>query len=215
MTAFNYSTGNPANLIAGGGASMTDIQGSLNDVRTFLNSGTIDETNVPNLSAAFTYWKTIVWGSGLLTATAASTYFMPTGPTASVQTLAGGVPAGWAFYINPADWLANSRTTKLRVRWTLNINAVAQTGSMTAGLYPITLPFGGSSAQAPLVATVGTVVAGSTVSFVTPGANSYTVTESSEFNAPSAGVYIFGVGTTTLAASSQHILTGHLQMRQV
>lgn len=46
MSLFNYTTGNPTNLTGGAGASMTDIQGPLVDLRTFLNGGNIDATNL-------------------------------------------------------------------------------------------------------------------------------------------------------------------------
>lgn len=48
MSLFNYSTGNPNNLIAGGGAAMSDIQGPFVDLRAFINGGNFDATNLAN-----------------------------------------------------------------------------------------------------------------------------------------------------------------------
>lgn len=39
MPTFSYTSGNPNNLIAGGNASMSDMQGPLTDLRTFVNGG--------------------------------------------------------------------------------------------------------------------------------------------------------------------------------
>jgi len=40
--AFAYTTGNPNDLTGGGNAEMIDIQGSFNDIKTYLNSGILD-----------------------------------------------------------------------------------------------------------------------------------------------------------------------------
>jgi len=40
---FDYTTGDPDNLTGGGDAAMIDIQGSFFDVRTWLNSGVLDQ----------------------------------------------------------------------------------------------------------------------------------------------------------------------------
>jgi hypothetical protein len=45
MTTFNYTTGNPSNLVGGGTASMNDIQGPFTDLRTWAN-GSIDGDNL-------------------------------------------------------------------------------------------------------------------------------------------------------------------------
>ncbi len=219
MTVFNFSTGNPANLVGGGGANMTDIGGSLTDLKSFLNGGSMDETNVPNLAAAFTHWKTIGWGGGLLAMGAGGTYILSGGgnPQASSGAVSGG-SAGSASFImdlDPADWLANARTTKLRLRCGLTVNAVAPSTSFNVSLYPVAT-VGGSSGQAPSIATLGTLVSGSTVTFTTPTASTRVVTASTEFTAPAVGPYAFGVlagGGVTAGSSS--IVVIQLQMRQV
>lgn len=218
MTALNYTSGNPANLTAGGGAAMIDVQGPFNDIKSFLNGGTMDETNIPNLSAAFTHWRTIVWGGGVLAMGAGGTYLIPGGGApqgSTAQTLGSIGTAIWIIDIDPTDWVANARTTKLRIKWSLTVNAVAPATTLTAGLYPVATT-GGVSGGAPSIVTLGTVVTGSTAAFASPGATSHTVTASSEFNAPAVGPFVFGVvAAAGMAAGSQASLTGQIQMRQV
>jgi hypothetical protein len=216
VPAFNYTGGDISHLTPGGAASMTDLQGPFTDVRTALNGG-LDEVNVPNLSAAFTTWRTIIWGGAAIpTQGAGATLMMPYGTgfgNAAATSAPGG--AAYTFYLNPADWLANARTTKLRVRGEFKTNAVAPATSFTGGLYPV-VSFGGTSGTSVQIASMGAVVTGSTVSFTTPAANSGLQTLSTEFNAPAAGFYVFAfvVGGGMAAGSLPHI-NMHLQMRQV
>lgn len=220
MTVFNFATGNPANLIAGGGASMTDVQGPLNDVKAFLNSGTLDETNVANLAAAFTSYKTVLWGGATPgnTVTGAGPWLVPGGPTSNAQLQPAAVGAAntapFAFYLDPTDWLANARTTKLRIRWVLTTNAVAPGVTLTPGLYPVTA-FGGVSGAAPIIGSVGTVVSGSTTTFTTPLAAT-TTPATAEFTAPAAGYYVFAFASSgAMAAGAWSFLSAQLQARQV
>lgn len=46
MTTFAYSSGNPANLTSGANASMADIKGPLDDLKTYLNGANLDSTNI-------------------------------------------------------------------------------------------------------------------------------------------------------------------------
>src|SRR3954468_2540224 len=90
MPSFSYTSGNPSNLFGGGPLSMTDIQGPFTDLRTALNGG-LDETNVPNLAAAFTTYKTIATGFAGITFAAISggIYVMQFGPPTALN-IAGG-----------------------------------------------------------------------------------------------------------------------------
>lgn len=69
MTTFAFTTGNPADLTGGSNASMTDIQGSFTDLRTFLNGGNIDDTNLNAgnitsfLKLVTTGQRKVNWGS--------------------------------------------------------------------------------------------------------------------------------------------------------
>jgi hypothetical protein len=216
VPAFNYTGGDISHLTPGGAASMTDLQGPLTDVRTAIN-GNLDEINVPNLSAAFTTWKTIQWGSGTPTSgivTVGGTYGLyPAAGSASAAWTTGLAP--YSFYLNPADYLANARTTKLRLRAQCVVNGAAPGTNIVPGLYPVS-SFGGASGASPTIAGVGTVITGSTVIFTTPAASSNTVSTSTEFNAPAAAAYVFmaAIGGG-FAAGSQVSLMLQLQMRQV
>lgn len=217
MPSFSYTSGDISHLTSSGSASMADIQGPFTDVRTALN-GQLDEVNVPNLSAAFTTWKSIGWaGSSVNNTFAAGTYLIH--PTSDVSSTVVGVAvagtAGLAFYLDPSDYLANSRTTKYRIRWVCITNGTAPAANFTPGLYPVAT-FGAPAATSPTIATLGTVVSGSTVVFTAPALGTQTVTLSTEFNAPAAGHFAFGVVTSaTPAANSQTMLLAQLQMRQV
>jgi len=46
MTAFAYTTGDPANLTGGASANMADIKGPFDDLEVFLSSASIDEANL-------------------------------------------------------------------------------------------------------------------------------------------------------------------------
>lgn len=223
MTAFAYSTGNINNLVGGSNASMADIQGPFVDLRSFINGGTMDETNVPNLAAAFTTWRTIAWGGGvasLTTVTGAATFVLwaagSTVGNVNVQAIGGGGgSAAAAFLFDPADYSANARTTKLRLRVKCIVNAVAPVTTFVAGLYPVST-YGGASGTVPFVASVGTVITGSTAGFTTPGLGTNQNATSTEFTAPAISDYILGfTASNAIAANSQVQLTAQLQMRQV
>ena len=105
-------------------------------------------------------------------------------------------------------------TTKLRLKAQLYCNDVAPfTGTFVFGLHPVTRP--ATSGGAGLVIyTIGAAVAGSTVTFTNPTADSSNQGESSDFAMPADGHYIIGVVTSaTMAASSHAHLSALLQMR--
>jgi len=166
---------------------------------------------------AFSTWKTILFGSGTATpsvVTGGGTYFLyPSAGNASVVTTSG--LSVYAFYLDPADYTANTRTTKYRLRVQTTVNAVSVGVNLVPGLYPVS-SFGGVSGGSPTIVTVGTVVSGSTVVFTTPGASSNTVLTSTEFTAPAAGAYVFMVNAGgAMNANSAASMNLQLQMRQV
>lgn len=173
-----------------------------------------------NMEAAFSTWKTVARGGGQVTsAMAAGTYVLWAGATADAsraQALVGAAstaPAG--FWLDPADWTAGSRTTKLRIRARCLVNSIAPGASFTIGLCPVAT-FGGTAPAAPFIATVSAAVSGSAVAFPTPGASSHNVFFSSEFTAPVAGTYVLVNTVSALTATnSVSALEVHLQMRQV
>jgi hypothetical protein len=128
MPTFNYVSGNISNLTPGGAANMTDLQGPLTDVRTALN-GNLDEINVPNLSGGVHDVQDGAWG-GAVSAWARRRHVHGRGTyggPGTRQSASAGTRDGTIFVIDldPADWLANARTTKLRLRWQCVPNAVA------------------------------------------------------------------------------------------
>lgn len=225
MTAFNFTTGNTDHLVGGGGASMGDIQGSFVDLKTFLNAGTIDETNVPNLAAAFTHYRDVLWAVAALPAGTVSgpgTWLLWAGAPGNAGTQNTPGQAGAAssasasFILDPTDYQANARVTKYRLRVRCLTNAVAAGCSFTAGLYPVTA-FGGGSGANPIVGTLGTVVTGSQpTAFTTPLGSTNTVQVGTDFNAPSAGNYVIAVTSTAIMnANAVALFSAQLQMRQV
>jgi hypothetical protein len=215
MPAFNYVSGNISNLTAGGAANMTDIQGPFTDLRTAIN-GNLDETNVPNLTAAFTKYTRLLRGSAVIGAVAANTYALWVGTvTVGSQLTVGASVAATAFYLDPTLYNANARTTKLNLRLTATPNAVAPAITFTAGLYPITT-YGGAAGSGPSIATVGTIVSGSSTPIISPGAAATSTGTSGDFNFPAAGMYHLAIITSGAgAANSITELTANLDMRQV
>lgn len=118
------------------------------------------------------------------------------------------------FYFDPADFTAGSRTTKLRLRVALMTNATAPAATFTVGLYPVSAVAGGTFIS--LTATLGTVVAGSSVTFTTPSASTRSQGNSGDFPAPAAGFYVLGVVlSATPAGPSSEAINATLQLRQV
>src|SRR4051812_49012042 len=126
MSLFNFTSGNPNNLVANQNASMADIQGPFLDLKTALN-GNLDETNVPNLAAAYTTYKRIA-AARTTTPASTNTFLLQTGFNATGSVAAGqaaATVANHAIYLDPAIYGANSRLTKLQLRAAAIPNAVA------------------------------------------------------------------------------------------
>lgn len=117
------------------------------------------------------------------------------------------------FYFATGDYTVAGLTQKLRVRAQCVTNATAPTVTITFGLYPITASAGASG---QLTFTIGAVVSGSTVAFVTPSASTQNQNNSGDFTVPADGYYALGyVGSGTQAANSAVGLTAQLQTRNV
>jgi len=222
VTSFAYTSGNPNNLVANQNASMADIQGPLTDLRAFLNGGTMDETNVPNLSAAFTTYKRLNRAANVISsaAGAGTIYFMQAGGNAIADgTASGGANAVSAadvvIDLDPTEFNANARTTKLNLRVTAIPNAVAPGVTFTTSLWPIST-YAGASGSVPLIASVGTLTAGSSVAIASPAATTRVTQVSGDFNCPAAGAYVLGTTFTgAVAAGSRVTFVATLSMRQV
>jgi hypothetical protein len=206
----------PVTLTAGQNENVNDLNANLNALVAAINGG-LDETNVPNLAAAFTTYKLLQRGSAEITpAAAANTYVLFVGSQFAVNTLLVGASViNTQLYLDPADYAANARTTKLRIRATATPNAVAPGVTYTVGLYPIAT-VGGASGAAPTVATIGAVVAGSTAVITTPAAAVPTTVTGADFNFPAAGNYALGFTTNTGSIAGATVdLVSYLQVRQV
>jgi hypothetical protein len=146
VTTFNYTTGNPNNLTGGSAASMVDIQGPFTDLKTFLN-GNIDGTNAPSLETAFSTWKVIKSGALQIPTQGAGGNFPA--PANFINTLVVYATSGtgaWAFRLDPADFNAGSRVTKLRLRTTLIANSIASTANFVSALQAVSSFGGGGGA---------------------------------------------------------------------
>lgn len=224
MTTFNFTGGDPDHLVGGQSAFMSDIQGSFVDLKTFLNAGTMDETNVPNLAAAFTTYKTIGWAGAALNSaivTGSGVYMLwfgfpgNAGTQNSPGTVGGAASAACAFHVDPTDWQANTRLNKFRLKVQYLTNAVASGMSPTVGLYQATA-FGGASGSNPTVSATSVVIAGTTVAFTLPTGATNNIGVSGDFNAPSSGMYVVGVQTSgAMNAGATALVSVQLQMRQV
>lgn len=204
-------------------------------VKTFANAGTLlptdlnaiqddydakDAVIVASAEYAFSSYKTILPPMGVAIDDNNDTgpILLSRTPPLSTVGFDPGATAGviqFAVYLDPADFAAGSRTSKLRLRAQCITNAVAPNKTITAGMYPITA-FGGASGAHPYVQTLGTVVTGSTVAFATPALSTRTPSTSGDFTFPSAGWYSFALSTSgAMAVGSRTVIMADLQVRQV
>lgn len=185
------------------------------DFATEVNS-VVDQVDAQMKAALSTYETLLIGGANLGNLTAAT--FLLGGATGQQQgpALVGGAgTAQMGFYIAPAEWAITGMTTKMRLRVLATSNNVAPAITFTFGLYPIATS-GGASGAAATIASVGTVVSGSTVAVASPPASARTPFTGSDFNAPAAGAYVLGfVTTSSMAAGSQVAVSVHVQYRRV
>lgn len=193
-------------------------------IKTFTNGGSLLPGDLNSIQddyeAAFSSYKIyrrVDGVSGGASSTFAAGTYMFVGSSGGVVLSAGAASAlaSSAFYLDPADVAAAPRTAKLRLGAGVIVNGTAPATTMTFGLYPVAT-FGGASPNMPTVATLGTVVAGSTVGFASPAASSSGQVNSGDFTYPSAGYYVIGiVNSGTSTANSVMAFSATLQYRQV
>ena len=112
-------------------------------------------------------------------------------------------------YFDDADYTIASKTQKLRLRAQQVTAAVPPGTTLTVGLYPVT-------AITATTFTIGAVVSGSTVAFVSTAASTMAQGNSGDFTVPADGYYAFGVASSgTTAVSSDNTLHYQLQTRWV
>lgn len=129
--------------------------------------------------------------------------------TTGYPVISSGGNAHWAvFYLDPADLLANTRTSKLRLRASMITNANAPAINYVFGMYQATT--GGATP------TLSAVLTGSTVAMNAPAATSLIQGNSGAFNAPSAGFFVLGFTTSAaVPAGSGQAIGITLQVAQV
>lgn len=205
---FDFTTGDPGNLTGGDDASMTDIQGPFVDLRAALN-GQLDEQNVPNLTAAFESYDEFHFAGVNLGGIAAGTYMLaPSVPTNLAAGAAGTAQSIFAF--NPADHQANSRTTRVRLRTTVVVNAVPPAVNFTVSLNAVG-GIAGASGVVP-TPTLGALVVNAVT---TTPASGITGTTSSDAS-PTAGQFVLSVLVSgTMAAGSSVAVLAQVQTRRV
>jgi hypothetical protein len=193
-------------LIGNGGTGLTELGTAsqilrVNSGATALEYGVLGE------------YRTLHQAAGSHTAArVADTYHLGHGDVAGTGNQADAFNI---IYIDNADYTTAGVENKLRVLATLHVNNVAPTGNYTIGLHPVTRP-GSSGGAGACIYTIGAAVAGSTVTFTTPAADSSNQGNSGDFAMPADGYYILGMVSTATVAGSSHLhITAHLQIHRV
>lgn len=209
----------PVTLTANTNENVNDLNSILDDIYSRANGG-IDETNVPNLAAAFTTYQRLgaVAGWAELAGAVTGTFLMQRGFTnaGSVIAGAGASTHNFVHVFDPAPYVANTRTTKLNLRAWAIPNGTAPAVNYTVGLYPVATYGGAAAGGTPFVATIGAVVAGSTATITAPALNALSGPVSSgDFNFPAAGGYVLGVVPSAATSANEVIHIGaHLDVRR-
>lgn len=187
MSLFNFSAA--INNLVGNtpGANVANLVQVLNDIKTFLNGGNLDYSNLASTVQA--QYNTLEWREAQTSGATIGTYvFAPVLAGGFVATT--GTTAGQSvFWLDSARYPSGSRAPKLAVAATTVTNGTAPTSTYTYGLYPVTAVAGAGGNSV----TLGAVVAGSTAAVTAPGANSVSHAESSEISFPAAGAYALGM----------------------
>lgn len=174
---------------------------------------TVEPSESPALDGLLAAYRVVSdRGAQVAPATVAGTYYFQNSAAAPIAAGAQVASAPY-LYLDPADFAVVGRTTKLRLQVGAVVNDVGPAVTITVGLYPVSATTG---AVGNVAYALGTVVAGSTVAFASPAANSRTHADSGDFTPPSADQYLIGlVSSGTPAASSAVQLRAQLQVRMV
>jgi hypothetical protein len=159
-------------------------------------------------------YRTILNSTGShIAAKVAGTYGIPQGNPLAI-TGVGTLYALNTIYIAAADYpTIDGKSAKLRIRCVIECNDVAPfTGTMVVGLHPVTRP--ATSGGAGLcIYTIGTAVAGSTVTLTNPAADSQNNLAGADFALPTDGFYVLALVTSATMATSSHChLSASLQI---
>jgi hypothetical protein len=165
-------------------------------------------------------YRTVTQASAFATASAltAAVYFPTHAGAVAVTGTSAASAAQGLFYSRTADYSQTTLATKYRIAAQLHVNATAPTITFVMGLHPVTAVAG---AAGQLTYTVGAAIAGSTVTYTTPGASSQngsgatnTTGLSGDFAIPADGYYVPAVVPSGAGAANSVVgLTWQLQMR--
>lgn len=195
---------------------MNDVQGPFVDIKTFLTDGSAAVGDTILASPSNPVWRTVVeldYRGGISSLSTTASYV---GGTALLPSGGGGGQAISGLWLVPtaSDVAVAGKTTRLRVRVSYATNATGPGITLTWGLYPVTGLAGGVGA---IVATLGTVAAGSTAAAASPVANTSGEVKSGSFDLSgliAGGGYVIGVvGSGAQAGNSLLACTAYLEMR--
>jgi hypothetical protein len=164
-----------------------------------------------NPAGLYDYYHNLYFGGGTVAPVGSTVYGMLGANSVLAVGAAGSSVV--AFHIEPSDFTALGRTPKMRLVTSLITNAVAPATTINSTLYPITA-FGGTSGNAPTVATVGSSISG--MAFVTQAASSGAYGTSFDFDVPASSWYMLGINANaTVAAGSFVWVQSALQVHWV
>lgn len=182
-----------------------DLYENFSDIATWAN-GNVDDTNMASGYKPGVYYgvdRLLYESMVVIEYPGQIGYSTSTEPTPIQQV------GGEFFYWYPALYSFTGRTTTLKMEIRISGGFTAPGCSFTFGLYPVT--FNATAENIPRC-VMGTVVAGSELTFTTPAAGSLTYSFIT-FAAPTIGQYTIGkTQTGNMATSSQVSVTGRVSV---
>jgi hypothetical protein len=217
MGIFSF-TGAALNNLVGNtpGANVSNLVTLLNDLKTFINGGNLDDTNLAtgNKSTALLGSYRTVWtSSGAAVITGGAGLYYPNHSGTFTQS-AGSL--GFQVFVFANDYSTVGRTPMLRLRMFFSPNGTAPGAvSFDARMIPVTL--GGGAGGVWGFGGVGAVVTGSTTSTVSsPGANTLNSAASADFALPTDGFYVLALNAGgNTAANNVNLVSMMLQLHFV
>lgn len=202
-----------AKLALTGQVKNSDIAAAAAIVGSKLAAGSVTDTQLASPNNSFYRTLSEVVGSvGAAGAVANGTYLFKseTAGATPVGTSNNVIPLVLGF--DPADYVVAGKTLQLSLYSSLFVNATAAGATFKVGLYPITTSAGAAN---QINLDVGAVVAGSEVTFTTPGANTRSQGSSGDFAAPAQGPYAICVNVSGGPTNANHysLFSTRLRMR--
>jgi hypothetical protein len=196
-------------------AHHADLADAVNKIEAELGTDpAVASTDVKTLNTALlNRWVPIFDAHVNLSAAAAAVYPAHRAVTED-QAIGAASPAGFAvafMYLNPADYAITGYTVQYRLIASFSQNAVANAGTsvLTAGLYP----YVGAGTTTTWLATLGTVISGSTAALTGGAASSESRVVSSTFTAPAADTYAMAVAVTVATTAGATRINTRLEYR--